>query len=237
MASMKTTIYLDDQLYEWLRKYSFNNYKSMGETIRDALELYQKYRLTKNESLFFGGITPQLHSLHKLNPEAIEGIFGEDIFAKLGSNPSDLMEKFYMLSEVQDKLKKTKEVFALDDGIFYKIGYFGRIKPRFEVWRIDIDFMEKTGLKVRPNSYEIWVTEEFISDELHLPGSPNEQQIKTFARNFIEHRYNEVGQIPSEYGAFCSNKTKIRYVDASGTLLAYFNDVLYEQKSDVETNL
>lgn len=95
---MKVTIYLDDEEYKWLKKYSKQNKEGMNHTVKAALNIYRKYRLTAHEAMFLGALVPQLPSLHKLQSSAVEGItFGDKLFSVINSSPQELMDKLYHL--------------------------------------------------------------------------------------------------------------------------------------------
>ena len=117
--------------------------------------------------------------------------------------------------------------FQLTNHVTCKISYIGEVKSHTEFWRVDIELVEtKTGYCLRYGWYEIWASQEYIEDFLKLSKSPDKKDIAQFAYLFISRRYKESNdELPKEYGAFCSNKTGIKLVDASGTLLSYFQEI------------
>ncbi len=119
--------------------------------------------------------------------------------------------------------------FTLTDGIICKISHINEVKKHTDFWRIDIEFIEsRTGYYLRSGWYELWASHEFIEDFLHLTSDKTltKIDIAQFAYQFISKRYKDNNnELPKEYGAFCSNETGIKFVDASGTLLTHFESL------------
>lgn len=122
-----------------------------------------------------------------------------------------------------------KFTYNLTDNIVCVVGYIGEVKQGTDFWRVDVEFIDKsTGYYLRNGWYEIWASYEFIEDYLRLPSNKplNKQTIANFAFAFVTDRYNKnSNELPKEYGAFCSNKTGVRHVDHSGTLVSYFEEL------------
>lgn len=117
-------------------------------------------------------------------------------------------------------------MFALTDSITCKISYINEVKEHTDFWRIDIEFIEtKTGYWLRAGWYEIWASREYIEDFLKLSKSANKRDMAQFAYQFISKKYKERDSLPKEFGAFCTNKTGVKLVDAGGTLLSHFEDL------------
>lgn len=222
---MKTTVHFNKELHEWLRQESFESRKSIGEIVRQGLEMYRN-SLSKNEAMLLGGLVPQLGSLHKLRQDAIKDIVSREIIEELGIDPAVLMQKIYTLSKDLKARKIEQDDFELNDELGIRIDGISEVKRGSEFWRIDVDFIEiKTGYRMRVDTYEIWASAEFIEDYLHLSHPPSLPDLKEFAYKLLSKRYEELGEIPGEYGSFCTNKMGIKYVGESGRLLSYFNEM------------
>jgi len=112
----------------------------------------------------------------------------------------------------------------ITDGITIVVRKPCKVNSMYDVWRIDITFysLKPSVAKIRTN-YELWVTNVFMEDFLHIRNDPSEKQMKEFGVEFIKKRLVESkGNLPDEYGAFCSNKAGIKLVNQSGTLMSYF---------------
>ena len=117
------------------------------------------------------------------------------------------------------------------DGITIVIRNPRKINLKYDVWRIDITFysLKSSIAKIRTN-YELWATDDFMEDFLNIQKNPSVKQMKEFAFEFIRKRViNSKGNLPHEYGAFCSNETGIKLVDHSGTLMSYFEKFILKK--------
>lgn len=115
-------------------------------------------------------------------------------------------------------------MIQITDGITIVIRKPRKVNLKYDVWRIDITFysLKPSVAKIRTN-YELWATDVFMEDFLHIRNGPSEKQMKEFGLEFIRKRLVESKEnLPDEYGAFCSNMTGIKLVNQNGTLMSYF---------------
>lgn len=100
--------------------------------------------------------------------------------------------------------------YKLTDNITLSVEYIGKVAEGSEFWRVDIEFLEaKTGKWLRNSWYELYVSETYIEGLFSLPSSPRRRDIVDFAFRYIAKRFlTEKNNLPEEYGAFVSSRTK-----------------------------
>ncbi len=149
------------------------------------------------------------------------------------------------ITEEEIKRLKTQALSAgktLSDFIVDEVSYYGfkftdfctlridkiiPIQQGSELMRIDIMFFESGSERVlRALWYELWVSQEYVEDQLRIQYPPTNKDYADFGFRFIANRYKENGnELPSEYGAFATNKTGIKLVKNRNELWNFYDSL------------
>jgi hypothetical protein len=99
------------------------------------------------------------------------------------------------------------KIFNLGNGIGAHLTYMNPVATSSEIYRLIFEIYSDPRI---PNfllkEYEVWVSETFVEDYLHLNHTPTEDEIFGFARDHLIDRYKLSGNnVPAENGVYLTN--------------------------------
>lgn len=113
-----------------------------------------------------------------------------------------IKEWWYYILTVTTKIDLSPSISA-------HVTHFSPIKAGSDFYRIIYEvYSDPTQKSFLLKFYEIWISQEYVADNLRLSRSATREEILDFANNYLIKRYKDSGNnVPVEGGALLTNTT------------------------------